>query len=271
MLSTDITNELCRRTTLAEGSVDREIHPTDNMLSGGQRNAYFSIGRRALALICQTFDRESRLPESILDFPSGWGRCTRWFRAAFPEIEIGAGDVWHNAVVHVAKTFNATPIKSQENLVDVQCGNYDCIFVGSLVTHFSEQKALEFLDWCIDHLTDDGVAIITSHGRTAKKKFISKPNRSAFPTPESLTRTIGVFDSGGYGFQPNTGETKKHMQRLSVSEYGLSLVSPSWWMRQILLREDVEIADYVEKGWNRHQDVIVLRKTAGLPPLDKQI
>jgi len=261
VLSPDITNELCERFVKANNLVDKNISPNDNMYMPGNIAGYLGVGRRALALVCESFDKERRLPKSILDFPSGWGRATRWFRAAFPEIKIGAGDVWHEAVKHVAHAYSALPVMSRENLESVVCGKYDCIFSGSLVTHLSERKTLQFIDWAVDHLEDGGLAIITSHGRKARLGVIKNPPASAFPTRQTVEDVVKAFDEGGFGFAPYGGRAADLMMSMQVSEYGHSLTSPEWWVRQLMRRDDAELANYIEQGWNNHQDVVVLRKT----------
>jgi hypothetical protein len=260
MLVPGVTQDLLDRFHAAIKSVDRDIHPLDNMYSGSPA-AYLSIGKRALALICEAYDREQRLPVSILDFPSGWGRVTRWLRAAFPDIVIGAGDVWHEAVEHTSKTCNASCIKSDEDLSKVDCPTFDCIFTGSLATHLSEAKTRELIDWLIAHLEPGGLAIVTSHGRVARDKFLAKPKRSAFSTDDQLASFTDTFNAGGYAFQPYVGRADAHMKSLNVSQYGLSLVSPIWWMGLVLQRNDVALVNYIEAGWNRHQDVLILKKS----------
>jgi hypothetical protein len=261
MLSPEITIELYERFNKANSNVDTNIHPNDNMYMKGHDVGYLSVGRRALALVCETFDRERRIPKSILDFPSGWGRATRWFRAAFPEIKLGVGDVWHEAVEHVAHTYSASPIMSRENLSEVVCGSYDCMFVGSLVTHLSELNAIKFIDWAIDHLDDGGLAIITSHGRKARFNVINNPPPSAFPSTNVVADIVRVFNGGGFGFAPYSGRAADLMTSMNVSEYGHSLISPEWWMRHLMQRNDAELVGYIEQGWNNHQDVVVLKKS----------
>ena len=73
---------------------------------------------------------------------------------------------------------------------------------------------------------------------------------------------ISRFEEGGFGFSPYQGRAADLMSSMNVSEYGHSLTSPIWWMQQVLRRNDLELANFIEQGWNRHQDVVVLRRIA---------
>ena len=73
--------------------VDRKISPNDSMFHGNQEH-YFACGESALRVISAALSLAGmETPRSILDFGSGAGRVTRWFKASFPTSEIHACDI----------------------------------------------------------------------------------------------------------------------------------------------------------------------------------
>ncbi len=80
----------------------RSISEFDTMLDAGQEDTYFETGRLALEICLRALKRHK--PERILDFPCGFGRVLRWFRAQWPEAEI-YGDLppnFHPAATRVS-------------------------------------------------------------------------------------------------------------------------------------------------------------------------
>ncbi len=94
MLDIQRITDMQQRLSGADAKVSKVIHEKDNMYAPGQNAAYMGIGKRALHEIVTALILSPETQyTSIMDFPSGWGRVTRWIRAAFPESEIGVSEI----------------------------------------------------------------------------------------------------------------------------------------------------------------------------------
>jgi SAM-dependent methyltransferase len=243
----DITSRLAR----AEATVDMEIHPKDNMLSANQRSAYTGIGRRGLHEIASALIQSPETSySSILDFPSGWGRVARWIRAAFPESDLSFSDIIPGAADFCAERFKGTAYSSQPDFSRVDLGRtFDVIWVGSLVTHLKESSAKAFFTFATRHLSENGVLIVTLHGRKAVANGRLQRQLTAFRREEDMEQAAQEFERGNYSYGAHV-----HMD-----DYGHSFTPLQWVANNI--PERTVIYGYKEKGWNNHQDVLILRKS----------
>ena len=117
--------------------VNDQIAPDDGMWDGNPSH-YFGVGQSALHCIkvsmlaagIETFT-------NILDLPCGHGRVLRHLQHAFPRAQLTACDINMSATEFCARTFGAAPVKGYESPGKIALqGNYDLIWVGSLLTHF---------------------------------------------------------------------------------------------------------------------------------------
>lgn len=98
------------------------ISEGDNMFLRNDPSAhekYCGVGLNALMLIRQILHTQNLLPKTILDLPSGYGRVTRFRRAAYPYATIYASDINIDATRFCA-SFNATPLPTQGNFNDIE-------------------------------------------------------------------------------------------------------------------------------------------------------
>ena len=90
------------------------IHPQDNMAGPGREQHYYAVGLDALwNIILSMMSAGLADARRICDFPSGFGRVTRYLRAAFPDARIDIGDIWEAAVSHCAVTYRANRIEAK--------------------------------------------------------------------------------------------------------------------------------------------------------------
>lgn len=218
----------------------------------GHTAAYYGIGRRALHVIgAALINSPDTKYSKILDFPCGWGRVTRWIRAGFPEAEIGMAEIVHEASRWCAEQFGGVPILSHPNFNEVSVDDdYDIIWVGSLVTHLPEDKAIEFFRFASSKLTPNGVLIVTLHGRRAVANGRAKLPATVFRTMEEMEREALKFESGKYGY----GEYLKQ------PGYGHSFSPLPWVYEAVSSLPEISVLSFREKGWNNHQDVLVLKR-----------
>ena len=153
---------------------------------------YITVGVSAIRVIIKALTGNLRSPpQSILDFPCGSGRITRHLRAMFPEARIGACDLYASHVNFCAEHFDAVPIMSKENLVELDVGPvWDLVFCASLLTHLPRDLFWPTIDFISRSLSPNGIAIVSLEGRHAE--FI-QDNKWKFLSDE-------LFDRARVGF-----------------------------------------------------------------------
>jgi SAM-dependent methyltransferase len=150
----------------ASQPVNDQIAPDDGMWEGNASH-YFGVGQSALHCIkvsmlaggIETFT-------NILDLPCGHGRVLRHLQHAFPRAQLTACDINMPATEFCARTFGATPVQGNESPGKIALqGNYDLIWVGSLLTHLNAKACMDFLDFFRAKLRPKGLLVFTLHGR----------------------------------------------------------------------------------------------------------
>lgn len=134
----------------------------------GDNAAYFDVGCSALRCIrLALLTAEQENVASILDFGCGHGRVLRTLKAAFPTAALTACDINRGGVDFCAETFGATPVYSATRPEDIPLPRrYDLIWCGSVFSHLSEDRWPGFLGLLFAHLELNGVAVLTTCGRT---------------------------------------------------------------------------------------------------------
>jgi SAM-dependent methyltransferase len=200
-----------------------QIDSKDTMYAG-DREHYFRVGSSALRCIqsaAHIAHRESF--DSILDFPCGHGRVSRFLRAAFPSARLTVADIDQDAVDFCARTFGGTPIYSSNDTKQIQVdGSYDLIWCGSLLTHFDMTGCLEFLDFFRSILSLNGILVFTMHGRLSASWLRSRQCIYGLES-ENIPQLLKSYDTTGFGYSDYPG----------VQGYGISLTSPAWVLSQI--------------------------------------
>ena len=216
----------------------------------GDGGHYLRVGLSALDLI-EAAMTGAPGPRTVLDLPCGFGRVTRVLRARYPAAAITACDLDHPAVDFAAATFAAQPAYSQPNFRDLQLnGPFDLIWVGSLLTHLPEHQTRQFLDFALRHMGPQTRLVVTSHG-----DFVVERLRTLTTYGLSEPAACGLLADyllHGYGYRGYDGG----------ANYGISLAAPAWY-RALLADSPLRLQSYRERGWDEHQDVLILRLAAG--------
>ncbi len=219
----------------------------------GDRAQYLSVGQSALECISVAMQAAKiETFSNILDMPSGHGRVLRHLQAAFPEARLTACDIETDAVDFCAQTFGATPVYAAELPKDTALpGDYDLIYVGSLLTHLNKERCIEFLEFFHKALRKNGLLLFTMHGR-----FVARRMRERTATyglqPDALPKLLREYERKGFGY---LNYPKK--KNFGVSEnYGVSLVSPRWVFAELEKLEGLRLVNFTEFGWADHQDVV---------------
>ena len=235
--------------------VNEDISEQDGMFDGS-RDHYFSVGQSArysievarMAAGIETFD-------NILDLPCGYGRVLRHLQVAFPGAQLTACDINRDGVDFCAATFGAVPVYGHNSPGEIQLeGNYDLIWVGSLLTHLDESRCSAFLAHFHANLRPKGLLVFTLHGRTVADRMRAQISNYGLDLT-GVSQVLQRYATEGFGYAsypvatPAVGE-----------DYGISLASPCWAYNQIQKLPDMQLVNYTEKGWDNHQDVVSLRR-----------
>jgi SAM-dependent methyltransferase len=217
----------------------------DDAMYDGRDDHYLRVGQSAATVI----ERAMRgvAPARILDLPCGHGRVTRVLRAMYPEAAITACDIDTSGVDFAAAHFSARGVYSKPDFRDLSLSeSYDLIWVGSLITHLSEQHCRRFLDFTVRHLAPGGVLVITSHGEHVAHRLLT----STYGLTDAAARGL-LADSWikGYGYRNYPGG----------DGYGLSLVRRAWF-DTVFAGSPLQLERYEPQAWDEHQDALVLRR-----------
>jgi len=234
--------------------IDRTIAPRDSMVAPDDPDQYFQLGRRALELI--KFSGElcdkPHYPD-ILDLPCGHGRVLRWLRAHYGYAKITACDLDHDGVDFCARQFGALPVYSETDLRRLPfSAQFDLIWVGSLVTHLSQDRWLTTLECLINWTRECGVIIFSTQGRG----YATRLARGQRNVAENIAKPALLADFARTGFAYQKYFEKEH------GDYGVAVTSPEWLMRTLQRYPNVILRAYLEETWGM-QDIVILYKKAG--------
>lgn len=227
------------------------ISEHDEMFAGDAAH-YFGVGRSAMGNVSAALRLAGRETcASILDLPCGHGRVMRHLRAAFPAAQITGCDINQSGLEFCAKTFGATAVHSKKRIQEVSIpSRFDLVWCGSLLTHLEEPFWGQFLSFFFEHLNEDGVLLFTTHGRLSAK-WIREKTHTYGLDPKELRPLLAAYDGKGFGYAPYPGSP----------EYGITVSSPSWVLKQIERHPSLRLLLVKEAGWDNHQDVYACIRT----------
>ncbi|MGH6811777.1 MAG: class I SAM-dependent methyltransferase [Methylocella sp.] len=237
------------RHSISTDRVDLNISERDGMLQGN-REHYFRVGRGALAAVQTVASMWGNNEfESILDFGCGHGRVLRWLRAAYPNAELVASDILDDGVAFCAEAFVATPWLATIDIETLNASKrFDLIWAGSVITHLPEKSTQALLNKFVSWLRPGGIAVFSSHGRTALRKQGHRP--FDYFAGGNQTAAIGGYYRDGYGYAdyPN------------LTGYGCSFIRVDWLWRFLEGNPDVDLVSVTEAAWDFHQDVVSVKR-----------
>jgi SAM-dependent methyltransferase len=221
-----------------------DVAEADQMFDG-RSDHYLRVGLSALRIIEAAY-HEAAPPKRILDIPSGHGRVTRVLRARFAEASIVVCDLDRGAVDYAAATFGAQGIYSSQDLRELDVGgSFDLIWVGSLLTHLPKLQAARFLDFATRHMHRNSRLIVTTHGAYVADRLRSY---NYGLEDEAACALLAEYRMHGYGYRGYGGG----------AHYGISLTDRGW-IEDLLAKGALALQSYQPRGWDRHQDALVLR------------
>lgn len=223
--------------------VDTTVGGGDEMFRGDLGD-YLSVTHSAVAQIGHAMTATGRTSFGrILDLPCGHGRVMRGLMAAFPEAELTGCDLNRDGVDFCAKQFGSIPVYSDPDPARIRLeGEFDLIWVGSLLTHLDADMCRAFLDLFRRHLADGGLLLFSSHGRNAVDRWSQDDRRMS-----DISRG---FRRRGFGYRDHPG----------VRGYGTSAFTAAWIAGVLAEWTDLTLVGYVERGLADHQDLIAALK-----------
>ena len=230
-----------------------QIYPNDLMFNASGLPFYLETGMSALRIIWTAslarvgYIHGERPLSTILDFGCGFGRVTRWLRAAYPKAAITATDINAQAGIWCSEQFQT--INTENPLTDQ---TYDLIWLGSVFTHLAPDTIEELLPQLTGALRPNGMLVFTAQGRFSCANIEKDGSESVFKAVamDKLNVAIKAYEADGFGFveyKPNT-------------HYGLALTSPQWFMKHFEQRTDFIQILYQEKAWGNFQDAYAFLK-----------
>jgi SAM-dependent methyltransferase len=180
---------------------------------------------------------------SLLDFPSGYGRLTRWLVTRVDCQRVTAGDVDPEAVRFCATEFGVRPLHAARNvLAQAFPDSYDLIFVGSLLTHLPPSQCRDTLAALIAVLQPGGQIVFTTQGESC----------------------LVHLDWYGDHFRHAAGLYRRQIAERGIAfvpyprsrDYGITIHAGSYV--ETLMRTsfpDLTLVRREERGWDNHQDV----------------
>ena len=232
--------------------IDREIADKDEMF-GGDPAHYFDAGESALRCIEAALMLAGRPADSIrqvLDLPCGHGRVLRFLRRAFPTATLTACDLNRDGVDFCAARFGAVPVQSDRNPSAIKLpDNFDLIWCGSLLTHLERKTCEGFFGFFHRVLSPGGIAVITLHGRHHAEE-LATGRRTLDLDKSRVESLLATYRKEGFGYVNYAGH----------ADYGFSLTDPAFVMAKFLPLASWRLLGYMERGWDRRQDVLILQK-----------
>lgn len=234
------------------------ISPSEDMLDPANPASlahYHHVGVNAIELILQAMLIANKTcVKTILDMPCGFGRVARHLAAAFPEAALSVCDLYEDRIAFCAEQFQSNPLLSKDDPSGLSFAEpFDLIWCGSLLTHLPERKFLNTLRLFSRSLAPDGIAVVTTHGRFSpwfhhtQYKYLSD---------ERFILAERGFYNNGFGYVDYTDPVS-----IDSPAYGLSLSSAAFVVSAVEEDHSVRIVSFTERGWGRHQDVLVFQKS----------
>ena len=227
-------------------TVDLRITSDDGMESNDGH--YLLVGASALdAILSAVLLSDRPDPARILDFGSGAGRVTRWLKAAYPTAQLCCCDLRSQDVAFCRLVFEADTWVSSTDVEALDFhGDYDLIWMGSVLTHLEESVSRRLVDKAMEALNPFGLLVATTIGRTARAIQDREP---IFLAEEKWPLLKRGYDEKGYGY----------VDYEEQQGYGLSLTNPTWITSLATRHPGRRLVMASERAWDSVQDVFALQ------------
>jgi len=232
-------------------NVDRTISPDDGMFAGNLDH-YFSCGESALRILLEATELSgTETPARILDFGAGAGRVTRWLKAAFPASSISCCDTREGDMLFLHASYGAQTwtVGTDLDALDIP-GQYDLIWVGSVITHLSETKTRKLISRLFSACDPGGLLVVSFHGQFA----VERQEGTAFKyiDDDGWKDIKRGYSANGYGYADYKGQ----------DGYGISVCTPAWMSDLVNALPGSRLVLLKPCAWDHHHDVVAIQKMA---------
>ncbi|MGL4238127.1 class I SAM-dependent methyltransferase [Tabrizicola sp.] len=231
------------------------LHPDDGMYNGNDDH-YLSCGASALNAVAAAVERAGNPPGRILDFGAGAGRVTRWLKAAWPKAAITVTDIRAGDLEFCRKAFGADSFASGIDVAALSApGQYDLIWVGSVITHLSAATSEQLVRKLYSWLRPDGVLVMSFHGRFVAARA---PHFGYYGITSGWDSLMQDYRREGFGYADYPGQ----------HGYGISICSMAWVVGLLERLPEARTVLLSEMAWDGHHDVLAAQRravTQGLP------
>ncbi len=121
---------------------------------------YFRVGMVAAKKLSALLPEDFEVGK-LLDFGSGYARCSRFYPAFFPAAEIQVSEIKEQALRYQQETFGFKTLLHGSDANSLNASNYDLIIAISVFTHLPEALCREWLQKLFYHLRPGGKLIFT--------------------------------------------------------------------------------------------------------------
>lgn len=196
-------------------------------------------------------------PSAVLDFASGFGRCTRFLIREVPPERIWVSEIQAGAVEFQQKVFGVhglTSVADPEGFESEK--QFPLIVASSFFSHVPPAKFQGWLERPIDHLEPQGHLLFSVHGSTLAPAVVDLSEGILF-LPESESRALSPEE---YGTTYVTEDyVREAVRSASGGQAGLTYIPFGFCGQQDLcLVSTVEAADRAEVGLFPRGDLLSL-------------
>jgi len=218
----------------------------------GNLEHYFSCGESALRVLLEVIElSRTATPASILDFGAGAGRVTRWLKAAFPASSISCCDLREGDMRFLRDLCGADTWTVDADLETATIpGQYDLIWVGSVITHLSESKTQKLISRLLSACNPGGLLVLSFHGQFA----VERHEGTAFKyiDDEGWQDIKRGYADRGYGYADYKGQ----------HGYGISVCTPEWMSALVSGLAGSRLVFLKPRAWDGHHDVVAMQRMA---------
>jgi SAM-dependent methyltransferase len=226
------------------------VHANDLMLRSEAPEHlahYVSDARSAMENLDASLAEVGRTWDDVtacLDLPSGYGRVTRFLAERLGPERVWACDVDPQGVRFCVEELGVAGVVAGRDPARTRFPrSYDLAFVGSLLTHLTEDATIAVLRSIVATLSRDGLLVVTTQAESCLDHLDWYGDSFARQVEWYRAEVARV----GYAFQPYPGRR----------DYGVAIHGRAYVERLMtsLFAGRLRCVRFAERGWDRHQDV----------------
>jgi SAM-dependent methyltransferase len=229
------------------GKLDAPLPPAHlraRIGSSSSVGSFLSIGKNAYQTIEHTLRQHGKPLDTcrtVLDFGCGCGRTLLWFTQHPAALSLFGTDIDAGAIEWCRQHFAFAAFDTNKALPPSRyaTAQFDLIYTISVFTHLNEQQQFAWLQEFQRILQPGGVALITVLGRDVWQHL---PPHHVATMEQKGFLFVGLEPTSD--LFPQSYQTTYHSKDYIFAHYAAYF----------------DILDYIPRGVNNHQDVLVLRK-----------